>query len=114
MNAKNHLYILWTSGDPITAKKMVFMYAINSRAQGWWEKLTLIIWGSSAKLVGADTEIQEYVQKALEAGIHVTACKACADQVGVSDLLDTLGVEVKYWGTPLTQVLKEGEKLITI
>ena len=114
MNEKKHLYILWTSADPITAKKMVFMYAVNSLIHGWWEEVTLIIWGSSVKLVEADTEVQHNIKEAMEAGVHMTACKACADQEGVSELLETLGVEVRYWGVSLTEVLKGGEKLITI
>jgi len=51
MKDKSHLFILWTNGNPITAEKMVFMYSINSLLKGWWEHITLIIWGSPAKLV---------------------------------------------------------------
>jgi hypothetical protein len=50
MADKNHLYILWTNGDPVTAEKMVFMYGINSLLKQWWEKVTLIIWGAPTKL----------------------------------------------------------------
>lgn len=114
MTQKTHLYILWTSADPITAEKMLFMYAINSLIHGWWENVTLIIWGASAKLVGEDTNIQERVKEALEAGVHVTACKACADQLGVTETLEKLGVEVKYWGAPLTEVLAGEGRLLTL
>ncbi len=50
----------------------------------------------------------------MEAGIHITACKACADQLGVTDDLEKLGIEVIYWGVPLTDILKNDEKLLTI
>ena len=50
----------------------------------------------------------------LSAGVTVSACKACADQLGVTDALSELGIEVKYWGEPLTELLKSGEKLLTI
>jgi hypothetical protein len=111
---KNHLYILWTNGDPITAEKMVFMYGVNSLLKGWWEKVTLIIWGAPAKLCAEDRAIQEKVRKALDAGIHVTACKACADQLGATEALEKMNVEVIYWGEPLTKLLKSGETLLTI
>jgi len=114
MTQKTHLYILWTSADPITAEKMIFMYAMNSLIHGWWEDVTLIIWGASAKLVGEDTAIQERVKEALEAGVHVTACKACADQLGVTETLEDLGVEVRYWGISLTEVLAGEGKLLTV
>ncbi len=44
----------------------------------------------------------------------MTACKACADQLGVTDSLEALGIEVIYWGAPLTKLLKENETLLTI
>jgi hypothetical protein len=114
MGAKDHLYILWTNGDPITAEKMVFMYGINSLLKGWWDKVTLIIWGTPAKLSAENSDIRKKIKDALDAGVHVTACKACADQLGVTETLKKMNVEVKYWGEPLTKILKEGEMLLTI
>lgn len=114
MSDKTHLYVLWTNADPITSEKMVFMYTVNSLTHGWWENVTLIVWGATAKLVGEDEHIQELIGKAKEAGVHVTACKACTDQLGVSEKLEALGVEVKYWGSPLTEILKNDEALLTV
>jgi hypothetical protein len=114
MAEETHLYILWTNGDPITAEKMVFMYGINSRLRGWWDKVTLIIWGATAKLSAENAQIRGKIEEALDAGVHVTACKACADQLGVTDNLEKMKVEVKYWGEPLTKILKSGETLLNI
>ena len=111
---KTHLYVLWTNDNPITAEKMVFMYTINSLAHGWWDKVTLIIWGAPAKLVSEDAHIQELIKDALDAGVHITACKACANQLGVTDTLEKLQIEVKFWGQPLTEILKGNERLITV
>jgi hypothetical protein len=111
---KTHLYVLWTNDNPITAEKMVFMYTINSLIHGWWEKVTLIIWGAPAKLVSEHANIQEKIKEALDAGVHVSACKACADQLGVTETLEKLQIEVKYWGVPLTEILKNNEQLLTI
>ena len=114
MADKTDLYLLWTNADPVTAEKMVFMYTTNSLIHGWWENVTLIVWGATTKRVADDENIQKMVKEAQNTGVHVTACKACADQLGVSDTLEQLGIEVKYWGTPLTKILKEDEKLLTI
>jgi hypothetical protein len=114
MDKKTHLYVLGTNDNLITAEKMIFMYTINSLTQGWWEKVTLIIWGAPTKLVSEDENIQKLVKDALEAGVHVTACKACADQLGVTDILKKQNIEVKYWGKPLTEILANDEKLLTI
>jgi hypothetical protein len=114
MSKKKHLYVLWTSGDPITADKMVFMYTINSLVHGWWEEVTLVIWGGSTQLVSENEAIQQRIKDALSAGVYVTACKACADQLGVSEQLTNLGVDVQYLGIALSNVLKNDEKLLTI
>jgi len=114
MSKKTHLYVLWTNDNPITAEKMVFMYIVNSLLKGWWEEVTLIIWGAPAKLVSEDENIREMVGKAIETGVYITACKACADQLGVTGTLEKLNIEVKYWGVPLTELLQSDEKLLTI
>jgi len=114
MNPKTHLYLLWTSTDMITAEKMVFMYAENALIYGWWKKVTLIIWGGPAKLADENAAVRGMIAKAQEAGVHVSACKACADQLGVTAALEEQGIEVKYWGAPLTDILKREETLLTI
>jgi len=111
---KTHLYVLWTNDNPVTAEKMVFMYTINSLLQEWWDSVTLIVWGAPAKLVSENPDIQKKVKEAQDAGVHITACKACADQMGVTKTLEQLDIEVKYWGIPLTEILKNNEQLITI
>ena len=93
---------------------MVFMYTINALLNCWWEQVTLIIWGATAKLASEDTKIQGRLREALETGVQLEACKACADQLGVSEKLESLGVDVKYMGAPLTEILKNDEALLTI
>ncbi|KUO69323.1 MAG: DsrE family protein [Clostridia bacterium BRH_c25] len=114
MSESKKLYILWTNADLITSEKMVMMYGINSKISNWWDEVTIIIWGAPAKLAAEDALIQEKIKQALHIGVNVTACKACADQLGVTDILLELGVEVKYWGEGLTEILKENEKLLMI
>ena len=114
MTEKNHLYVLWTNDNFITAEKMVFMYTTNAMLHGWWEKVSVIIWGATAQLWAENDEIKELISKAQEAGVFFTACKACADQLGVTQSLEKLDIEVIYWGDPLTRILKADEKLISI
>ncbi len=113
-NKTDKLVILWTSSDRETALKMVFMYAFNSKLRGWWDNVSLIVWGPSSKLLAEDTELQQYIKKMKEYGVELEACKACSDSYNVSDELAALGIDVKYMGEPLTQLLKEGCRVITI
>jgi hypothetical protein len=114
MAEKDHLYILWTTDNPITVEKMIFMYGYNALKNGWWKKVTLIIWGASASYIDANQDAQKRLEAMMSAGMEITACKACADQLGVTDTLESLGIEVKYWGTPLTQLLKDKETLLSV
>ncbi|WP_378955987.1 DsrE family protein [Pelosinus sp. sgz500959] len=110
----NELYILWTSGDKEVALSMAFMYTFNSKTRGWWDDVTLIVWGASAKLLATDDEIQGRVSQMIEAGVHVTACVACAQMYGVAEILVNLGIDVKPMGIPLTDLLKSGKKVLSI
>lgn len=103
----DQLVVVWTSGDREVALKMVFMYTYNAKKYEWWKDITLLVWGPSAKLLTEDQELQEQVKSMLEEGIHVLACKGCADSYGVSEKLEEIGVEVKYTGVDLTNFIKE-------
>jgi hypothetical protein len=111
---EDRLFVLWTNPDLDTAEKMVFMYTQNAKVRKWWDEVTLIIWGGTTKLVFENKKIQEHIKDMIKSGVFVSACRACAEQLGAVDTLLKLGVEVKYWGEPLTKLLKDNEKLVTI
>lgn len=114
MEKQSRLFILWTNADVLTSDKMVMMYPTNSMLHRWWDSVTVIVWGATAKLAAENSLIQAGIETAPKAGVKFSACKACADQLGVSDRLAALGIEVIYWGEGLTGILKSGEKLLTI
>ena len=107
------LAVLWTSADRDVALKMVFMYTYNAKMYEWWNDIELIIWGPSSKLLANDPELQNYIKKMLEVDVKVVACKACSNSYGVTEDLEALGIETKYMGKPLTEILKSDTKLIT-
>lgn len=107
------LLVVWTSGDRDVALNMVFMYTYNAKKNGWWENIRFLIWGASSKLLSEDKELQQELQKMKEVGIELLACKACADRYGVSEALQGMGVDVKYMGVGLTEMLKGGWTTLT-
>ncbi len=109
----DHLVVVWSSGDREVALKMVFMYTYNAKRKEWWDDVTLIVWGPSAKLIAEDEELKEYVLKMKDAGVRLEACKACADMYKVSGHLEALGIDVKYMGKPLTEYIKGGGSIVT-
>lgn len=110
----DHLYILWTNDQLETAEKMVFMYGKNSLLRGWWEQVTVIIWGATAKLASENKLIQDGLKDLQAAGVELLACRACAEQLGVDEALEKLGVKVMYTGELMTRLLKDNEKLLTV
>ncbi len=104
---KDKLVVLWTSGDKAVAMKMVFMYTYNAKKYEWWDDITLLVWGPSQKILSEDKDLQDYIKRMQEIGVNVLACKGCADQYGVSDKLEEIGVTVRYTGKEFTEYIKE-------
>jgi hypothetical protein len=106
--------ILWTSGDREVALKMVFMYGLYSKKNGWMDNVRLLIWGPSSKLLAEDLELQERLSELKNAGVELYACKACADLYGVADKLTQLGITVMYTGEMLAKLQKNGWYILSI
>ncbi|MBS3792890.1 DsrE family protein [Candidatus Bipolaricaulota bacterium] len=93
---------------------MIFMYLLSAKREDWWEEVTLIVWGPSAKLLAEDEELQDRLAKLGKEGVVLEACKSCAEIYGVADDLEELGVDVYYIGEQLTDYIKEGRRLISL
>ena len=111
---KEKLFILWTNADPITSELMVFRYSEKAILDNWWDEITIIIWGATSELVAKNTTIQNRLKEISDNGVNISACKTCADALGVDGKISELGIELKYWGELLTKIIKENDKLITI
>ena len=107
------LLVVWTSGDKEVAMRMVYMYTFNAKKRGWFDEVRFLIWGPSSRMLAGDKELQDYLKKLKDVGVELLACQACADMYGVSDRLRELGVDVKYMGQPMSDMLKTGWKTVT-
>jgi hypothetical protein len=107
------LLIVWTSGDREVALNMVLMYAQNSLNNGWWEQVSLILWGPSQRLYITDAEVRSEIEKLQKMGSRVMACIACANTYGFTEALRLNGIEVFGMGSVLTDSLKSGSRTIT-
>ena len=111
--ATSKLGVLWTSGDADVAYKVCFMYTNAAKKRQWFDEVELIVWGPSSRLLAGDKNLQAEIKKMQENGVVVKACLACADLYGVTDKLRELGIEVKYMGQPLSEMLKSDWKVLT-
>lgn len=108
------LNILWTTDNKVTILNMFAMYASNSKQNGWWKEINVIVWGASTKLLCEDKQVQFEVKEMIKKGITFEACKSCADTFEASAIFDKLGIDVRYTGLALTKYLKSGETVLTI
>ena len=111
---QEHLYILWTNADVVTAKLMVMMYAKNGMKNKWWEKITVVVWGATVKLLAENEELQREMDEARQYGVEFTGCIACAQELDIEEKVRELGVDLYKWGPKLTEIIKEGLPLITV
>lgn len=111
---KKRILVLWTSGEKDTALNMVFMYSLNGKLKGWWDEVTLLVWGASTKLLGTDAEIQEKLKALQEAGVETIACRACANNLGLVEKLESLNVQVFFTGEYLSRRIQAGDFVLSV
>ena len=80
----------------------------------WFKEVTLIVWGATQKLVAEDEGVQFRIKEMQQAGVHVSACIGCSNQLGLTDKLRELGIEVCGWGATLSEVLKSEAALLSV
>jgi hypothetical protein len=107
------LVVVWTSDDPYVAERVALMYTHAAKTAGWFSEVTLIIWGPSAKLSAENIKVQEKLKAMQKDGVVIEACIVCANEYGVTDELRNLDFVVKGMGSPLTDYLKSGSKVLT-
>lgn len=109
-----HLHILWTNADPITSEHMVMMYARNAMINGWWDKVTVILWGATQKLYLENEAVRLKADIARQAGVVFTACISCAINVGLVEELEAACIETIRWGEKLSLLMQNGKHVLSI
>jgi len=97
----SRLAVIWSNADPEVAHRVCLMYTHNAKTQKWFDQVTLIVWGPSARLLAGDKDLQAKIKAMSNDGVKVQACLACTASYGVTEQLRKLGIEVKYMGKPL-------------
>jgi len=101
------LLIVWKSNNETDINNFIIPYAYNSKKQEWFDDCEVLIWGASQEIVAENKMIQERVKKLVDYGIKIVACKMCADNVGATETLESIGVEVLYTGVYLSERQKD-------
>lgn len=107
------LVVLWISDDPYVAERVALMYTHAAKTNNWFNEVTLIIWGPSAKLTAENLKIQEKLKAMHKDGVVIEDCIVCATEYGIVEDIKKLGFDVKAMGRPLTDYLKSNAKILT-
>jgi len=54
------------------------------------------------------------IEEAKTAGVEFSGCIACATNLGTVEKLTELNIELKGWGIPLPDIIKEKKHLVTV
>jgi len=85
-----NLAVLWTSGEPEVAQNACFMYTVAAKRKKWFDRVVMIVWGPSARLLAENAELQAEVKGMMRDGVDVKACLVCAKKYDVVDDLHKL------------------------
>ena len=75
----NTLVVIWSSDDPKVAFNVCLMYTHAARKNNWFERVLLVVWGPSAKLLGEHPELQTKIKAMQQDGVITQACIVCAN-----------------------------------
>ena len=110
---KETLVVIWSSDDPMVAKRVALMYPHAAKRNQWFDEVILVIWGPSAKLISEDVELQQKLAQMKKDGVNIQACIACANEYGVTDKLKELSYDIIPMGGPLTNYFKKWNRVLT-
>jgi hypothetical protein len=99
------LLVIWSTADREVAENMIFMYLGRAMEQNWWDRVRLVVWGPSARLVADDPKLQAGLKEMIRTGVEIYACRECTERYGVSGALADLGITVQNMGEPLSEML---------
>ena len=109
------LVVLWTSADPDVAHRVGLMYTHAAKRAGWYENVTLLVWGPSQRTLVGDKDLKAKVKQMQDDGVTLRACIACANTFGIAENLKEIGFEVAPMGVPLTKYMKDpGVSVLTV
>ena len=83
------------------------MYASRTLTEGWMDKVKVIFFGPSERLLVEDERIAQAAKKI--GGIEKPiACKLISDRDGITEKIEDCGVKVDYVGTIISELIKDG------
>ncbi|MBW1697759.1 MAG: hypothetical protein JRH18_10740 [Deltaproteobacteria bacterium] len=83
------------------------MYATNAQKNKWLDEVKVVFFGPFENLICQDEEVADFASQLLDFETPV-ACKRLSDEAGISDKLKSLGYDVEYVGSIISELIKQG------
>jgi hypothetical protein len=83
------------------------MFTRNAIKYRWLDDVKVVFFGPSEELVVHDERVAHMTEE-IAAMTDCFACKYISDEQGVSEDLVEIGIRVKYVGTVISDLIKEG------
>jgi len=103
----NRLVVIIGTKEPAKAEAGL-MYATNALKHGWMEDVKLIFFGPAEDLLLEDPDLQELLMEFHRQDQQAVACRFLSDRSGSSEDLKSMGVDVSYVGSMISDLIKEG------
>ncbi|MFU2209150.1 DsrE family protein [Desulfovibrio sp. JY] len=108
------LVVVWTSRDREAALKMALPHARKARENGLWQRVILIVWGPSAKMLACDLDLREAVAACRRAGVETFACRESVADYGLAEQFRRYGLTLIDADDFLAGYMKEGWQVLTV
>ena len=109
----NEVLVVLGSADREVALEVGLVYPLNAAKNKWMEQIKVILFGPSEKLAAYDAEVQGRIKELLSFDVEVLACKWCADNWKISQMLEEQGINVCYVGPVISELIKKGWATLT-
>jgi hypothetical protein len=101
------LLVIISSSEPGVAQAGM-MYALNAFKHCWMDDVKLFFFGPAQELLPRDPELQRLLAEYQAQAGAAVACKYLADRDGTAEQSATLGVQVVYVGTMISDLIRDG------
>jgi hypothetical protein len=106
MGKHSKLLVIIASADKQKALTAL-MYAKNTIHYKWLDDVKVLFFGPSENLMINDPDVRHEAESLAEVTEPI-ACKFLADRDGLTEEINSIGMEVNYVGTVIAELLKEG------
>ena len=103
----DRLCLIISSGDRDVIKTAL-QYARRTVTEKFMKDLRLFFFGPSERIVAHDVDLQDFVKRFRDTGKEIMACKWCSDDYGVTETLETMGIQVEYIGAYVSEAMRQG------